>query len=156
MTPSLKGKWLFNRALVYLNKKKSDYTLATFIPSLCLLARIGYYWLRGGGDREAKPPLLHILTTLRLHYMVKLTLFIKIGIIHRQEIWALNFLILKFFLFGIIIYNFLYTLFQFNTIFNLNRFCLFNFVSKRIYFITSIINYIFMINYFFSTGFFWN
>jgi len=23
-----------------------------------LLARIGYYWLRGGGDREAKPPLL--------------------------------------------------------------------------------------------------
>ena len=90
MIPSLKGKWLFNSALVYLSKKKTDYTLTTLIPSLCLLARIGYYWPRGGGDREAKPPLLYILTTLRLHYMVKLTFFVKIGIMKntkRQDFW---------------------------------------------------------------------
>ena len=90
MTPLLKGKLLFNSTHVYLSKKKSDCTLATFIPSLYLLARIGYYWLRGGGDREAKPPLLYILTTLQLHCMVKLTLFIKIGIMKntkRQDFW---------------------------------------------------------------------
>ena len=73
----LKRKVIIQQRSCLFKQKKSDYTLTTLIPSLYLLARIRYHRLRGGGDREAKPPLQYILTTLRLDYMLIFTLFCK-------------------------------------------------------------------------------
>ena len=53
----LKRKAIIQQYYCLFIQKKSYYTLAILIPSLYLSARIGYYFIRGGGDREAKPPL---------------------------------------------------------------------------------------------------
>ena len=45
------------------------YPANTLIPSLCFTVRIRYYWTRGGGDREAKPPPCHAQKRVFIHFV---------------------------------------------------------------------------------------